>query len=158
MVGFDVTQPTGGVRDAALTQLILLWGDAMIIRGESYRFADCEILVAGDLLGLAAISRRDAPVAELVALNAARSGAGVGTALLKAAIALCRPTCRLLRTVTTNDNLSALRFYQRRGFVLSALRVDAVNAARNVKPTIPRTGDHGIPIRDELELALDLIK
>jgi hypothetical protein len=36
---------------------------------------------------------------------------------------------------TTNDNLEALRFYQRRGFVLSALRPGAVDdSRRRLKP------------------------
>jgi hypothetical protein len=57
---------------------------------------------------------------------------------------------------TTNDNLDALAFYQRRGFRLAELRPGAVDAARRLKPTIPAVGAHGIPMRDELELVLDL--
>jgi GNAT superfamily N-acetyltransferase len=70
---------------------------------------------------------------------------------------ICRPNVRLvaewrLRLTTTNDNLDALRFYQRRGFRLVALRPGAVDAARALKPEIPVTGAHGIPLRDELDL------
>jgi hypothetical protein len=54
--------------------------------------------------------------------------------------------------MTTNDNLGALRFYQRRGFSLVALRPGAVERARARKPTIPPIGDFGIRLRDELEL------
>ena len=53
---------------------------------------------------------------------------------------------------TTNDNVDALRFYQRHGFRLVELRPGAVDAARRLKPEIPATGAHGIPLRDELEL------
>ncbi len=53
---------------------------------------------------------------------------------------------------TTNDNVDALRFYQRRGWNLAALHEDAVTRARRLKPEIPLVGDHGIPIRHELEL------
>ena len=54
---------------------------------------------------------------------------------------------------TTNDNVDALRFYQRRGFRLVALRPGAVDDARaRHKPAIPGTGAHGIPLRDELDL------
>jgi hypothetical protein len=57
--------------------------------------------------------------------------------------------------VATNDNVEALRFYQRKGFRLRALRAGAVDEARrSLKPTIPETND-GICIRDELELVLD---
>jgi len=54
--------------------------------------------------------------------------------------------------VTTNDNVDALRFYQKRGFVLVELRRDAVTAGRPLKPTVPWLGAYGIPLRDELEL------
>jgi GNAT superfamily N-acetyltransferase len=58
--------------------------------------------------------------------------------------------------VTTNDNLDALRLYQRHGFQLSALHAGAVDSARMMKPTIPPLGRHGIPIHDELILARPL--
>jgi len=65
--------------------------------------------------------------------------------------------CERIWLVTTNDNLEALRFYQRRGFVLSALRPGAVDEARRgLKPQISAVGEFGIPIRDELELELRL--
>ncbi len=56
--------------------------------------------------------------------------------------------------ITTDANLHALRFYQRRGLVLAALHRNAVEAARRIKPEIPLIGNDGIPIRDELELEL----
>ena len=66
--------------------------------------------------------------------------------------------CRKLTVVTTNDNVRALGFYQRRGFVLTALRTGAVEKSRRLKPEIPELGLFDIPIRDELELVLDLRK
>jgi hypothetical protein len=53
---------------------------------------------------------------------------------------------------TTNDNLDALRFYQRRGFRITGVRAGAVDAARRQKPAIPAVGSFGIPLRDELDL------
>jgi hypothetical protein len=56
---------------------------------------------------------------------------------------------------TTNDNLDALRFYQRRGFRISAVRPRAVERARaTLKPEIPEVGAYGIPVRDEIDLEL----
>jgi hypothetical protein len=57
--------------------------------------------------------------------------------------------------VTTNDNVRALRFYQRNGFDLVAVHRDAVTRARALKPAIPRVLD-GIPVRHELELEVRL--
>ncbi|MFN2298042.1 MAG: GNAT family N-acetyltransferase [Anaerolineales bacterium] len=91
---------------------------------------------------------------EIVTLDSLSPGRGIGTALVDAARELAaRKGCRRLFAVTTNDNLHALRFYQRRGFVLAALRPNAVDQTRKRKP-IPLRGENGIPIRDELELEL----
>jgi len=95
---------------------------------------------------------------ELVLLETFDRGRGIGTALLDATIEVARESnSRRLWLVTTNDNLDALRFYQRRGLRLARLWVDAATEARQkLKPEIPLTGAHGIPIRDELELELIL--
>jgi ribosomal protein S18 acetylase RimI-like enzyme len=89
--------------------------------------------------------------AELAALATPVRGAGAGTALVQALAA--RLTDRPTWLVTTNDNLDALRFYQRLGYQLREVRVGAVDdARRKLKREIPRFGRDGIPIRDELEL------
>jgi ribosomal protein S18 acetylase RimI-like enzyme len=82
------------------------------------------------------------------------AGYGVGTALLAAANAAAYAAgCSTLWLVTTNDNLDALRFYQRRGFRVRAVRPGAVDDARaTLKPEISSTGAYGIPLRDEIEL------
>ena len=91
---------------------------------------------------------------EVALLEALEQGRGVGSSLLGAVEELARRCgCKRLWLVTTNDNIHALAFYQRRGFVLAALHRDAVTEARRVlKPTIPLVGEGGIPLRDELEL------
>lgn len=90
-------------------------------------------------------------------MNSVRENQGVGTALLKAVESAARDAgCHFLRLVTTNDNLKAMKFYQRRGFVLYALHPDAVTQSRALKPEIPTTGNDGIPIRDEIELEFTL--
>jgi ribosomal protein S18 acetylase RimI-like enzyme len=84
---------------------------------------------------------------------------GIGTALIDAVRDVAeRAGCTRLWLVTTNDNLDALRFYQRRGFVLAALHRDAIEAARTLKPGIPAVGEYGIPIRDEIEMEMALEK
>lgn len=94
---------------------------------------------------------------ELVTLNAFERGRGVGSALLAAVAAAARADgASRLWLITTNDNLDALRFYQRRGFRLGAVHRGAVDDARRLKPNIPLIGEHGIPIHDEAELELAL--
>jgi hypothetical protein len=67
-----------------------------------------------------------------------------------------RQDCERLWLITSNDNLRALRFYQRRGLRLVAVHRGAIDHARSIKPEIPLVGEHGIPIHDELELELAL--
>jgi GNAT superfamily N-acetyltransferase len=95
---------------------------------------------------------------EILTLHTARQWAGVGTSLVVEVARLAVGFgCARYWVVTTNDNVDALRFYQRRGFRLAAVRCGAVDdTRRRLKPGIPLTGDYGIPLRDEIELAQEL--
>jgi GNAT superfamily N-acetyltransferase len=94
---------------------------------------------------------------EIVTLDSVVPGIGVGTALVEAVhgVALER-RCERLWLITTNDNVEALRFYQKRGFRILAVHRDAIEDARDMKPEIPLLGSHGIAIRDEIELDIFL--
>ncbi|HET6850116.1 MAG TPA: GNAT family N-acetyltransferase [Gaiellales bacterium] len=90
---------------------------------------------------------------QLMSIDAVHEGEGIGTALLEAACDAARAAgCRRIHLITTNDNLRALGFYQRRGFVLRELRPGAVDESRRLKPEIPPAAENGIPIRDEIVL------
>jgi GNAT superfamily N-acetyltransferase len=132
-----------------------LGGRLQARRGELIDVLDRPGLVAeadGALIGFLSYDPQP-DECELVALVAANRGSGIGSALVAAL--RDRIPDRPIWVVTTNDNLDALRFYQRRGFRLCALRAGAVDEARRtVKPAIAEVGDHGIPLRDELELVL----
>jgi GNAT superfamily N-acetyltransferase len=110
----------------------------------------------GALLG-AVTFQRTGDELEIVTLDSQSEDHGVGTALLATIVsqAHARGIVRLW-LVTTNDNMRALRFSQRRGWSICALHVNAVDAARKLKPEIPLTGDHEIPIRHEIEFEFRL--
>ena len=94
---------------------------------------------------------------EIVSLNSLTELTGVGSLLVDAVKTTATEAhCRRVWLVTTNDNMQALRFYQRKGFVLSALHLNAVHESRKLKPEIPVAGQDGIPIRDEIELEIPL--
>jgi len=137
------------------------WGSEwMAVRGELYRMDELPGMAAemgGEVVGLATY-RIDGAECELMSLDSLRERRGIGSALVEAVTGLARAAgCARLTLVTTNDNLNALRFYQKRGFRLRALRPGAVDAARReLKPEIPLLGEHGIPIRDEIELEQEI--
>jgi GNAT superfamily N-acetyltransferase len=94
---------------------------------------------------------------ELVSLDSLREGIGIGTNLIEAVKGIARNSgCRRLWLITTNDNTNALRYYQKRGFQITNIYPNAVKKSRNLKPSIPEVGHHGIPIRDEIELEIHL--
>jgi peptide deformylase len=133
-----------------------LWGsDVVVAHGETYRPAELAGFVAtaaGEPAGVVTY-RIDGEECEIVTIDAFTRWRGVGTRLVDAVAERARAAgCRRLFLITTNDNLDGLRFYQRRGFRLAALRPGAIDRAREIKPEISRTGDHAIPIHDEIEL------
>ena len=134
--------------------------DFVVNHGTVMRPAECPGLVArldGERVGLLTYNV-DAQGLEVVSLDSLREGVGVGHALLDAAEAEARRQgCRRFWLVTTNDNLRALGLYQRRGMRLVALRAGAMDEARRtLKPELVEIGNDGIPLRDELELELQL--
>ena len=130
-------------------------GEIMVSGGRTYHLDDLHALVAWDESGRvgAATYHLEGDICEVMSLNAVGQGKGLGTRLLAAVEAAARQAgCRKVRLITTNDNLDALRFYQRRDYRLVAVHAGAVDTARKLKPSIPLIGCHGIPIRDELAL------
>ena len=97
--------------------------------------------------------------AEVVTLAACVDDQGIGTALLDAAgdQARCRG-CRRIFLTTSNDNLRALAFYQKRGWRLVAVHRGMMDRYREREKEIPLIGLNGIPLRDEIELELVLIE
>jgi GNAT superfamily N-acetyltransferase len=99
--------------------------------------------------------RTEGETCEVVSLNSLCERAGVGSALLGAVAGEAREGgCRRLFLITTNDNLTAARFYHGRGFTLRAVYRDALDVSRRLKPSIPLLGVDGIPLRHEVEFDL----
>jgi hypothetical protein len=94
---------------------------------------------------------------EIVTIDSDIEDVGIGTALIDAVRKKAKAKgCRRLWLVTTNDKVKALGFYQKRGFQITAIYPHAIEKARKLKPQIPMQAANGIPIRDELELELEL--
>lgn len=137
------------------------WGDETIVaRGVVHRPEELDGFIAevgrSRAVGLATyIVREDS--CEIVTLNSTLEGEGIGTALVQAvANAGSNAGCNRLSCITTNDNFPALTFYQKRGLRIAAVYPGAVERARLLKPGIPLYGIESVPIRDEIELEIQL--
>lgn len=95
---------------------------------------------------------------EIVTLDSLIERKGVGSQLVDAVRDMAeRKICNRLGLINTNDNLTVLRLHQKYGFHLATLYKNAVEMERVLKPSIPQ-GDFDIPIRDELELEIELVR
>jgi ribosomal protein S18 acetylase RimI-like enzyme len=146
-------------RDELVDHVVDDWGSTKVAtRG---RLLDVTVLPGfvaedfGEWLGYATYELRDGEL-EVAVISTEGARRGAGSALLAACVrAATDAGATRLWLITTNDNTAALRFYQRRGFVLVELRPGAVaEARRTIKPEIGLLGNDDIPIRDEIELEL----
>ena len=104
----------------------------------------------GDLVGLVTLIKRETEW-EILTLDSLSRWAGTGTQLLDAVVQDARRQgLTRLMVRTSNDNLDAFRFYQRRGFRLERVVPGVIDAERRLKPEIPIIGEYGIPLHDEI--------
>ena len=96
-------------------------------------------------------------ICEIVSIDSKRENLGLGSVLLKEVehVAI-ENNCKKMRLVTTNDNLRALQFYQKRGYCITKIYPNAMDEVRKQKPDVPLIGENGIPLRDELELEKEI--
>jgi ribosomal protein S18 acetylase RimI-like enzyme len=137
------------------------WGTVIARLGELVDLAQVPALVAeidGAPAGLLTWSYDPSTnEVEVLGIEAWVRGRGVGAALLRAVRSEARRLgAGRLWLITNNDNVDALRFYQRRGWQLAALHLGGTDRSRAVKPSIPLVGDHGIPVHHEVELEFRL--
>ena len=132
------------------------WGDeAVVAHGVVFRPAALPGLVltdGTDTVGLLTYAI-DGDACELVTIDAVVEGRGYGSLLLEAVSDIARGAgCSRLWLITTNDNVRALGFYRSHGFRVVAVREGAIEESRRLKASIPLVNEHGVPIRDEIEM------
>jgi GNAT superfamily N-acetyltransferase len=135
------------------------FGEAVVVHGEIFYPAELPGFMAlkgAKTVGLVTYQIRK-PICEIITLDSEEENSGVGSGLIDAVNETATESgCTRLTLVTTNDNLKALSFYHKRGFVLRAVFPGAVDKSRQKKPSIPKLGENGIPIRDEILLEMEL--
>ncbi|MBN2228557.1 MAG: GNAT family N-acetyltransferase [Candidatus Thorarchaeota archaeon] len=140
--------------------LIDNWASNIVVtRGISYEADRLPGLIAeigGKPVGLLTYSIKKSEL-EIITMNALEKGKGVGTALIDEVEKIAkRNECHRIWLITTNDNIDAIRFYQRRGFEIAKVHRYAIEESRKLKPQLPSVGKYGIPIRDEIEMERNL--
>ncbi len=155
---FEVRRVEAHERPLVASFLEAHWGSVQIVsRGHVHEADRLPAFIAiwdEQLVGLVTYSIY-AGVCEIVSLDSLMVKIGVGSALIAAVIQEATQfACKRVWLITSNDNLSGLGFYQRRGFRLVAVYQGAIDTAREIKPNIPLLGMDNIPIHDEIELEL----
>lgn len=136
------------------------WGSpAIVSKGKFHNvknLAGFMIAKDNDILGLVTYHVKDGEC-EIVSLDSVIENKGIGSKLVDHIVDLAKEE-RWSRVwlITTNDNTRAIRFYQKKGFNMKALYLNAIDYSRKIKPQIPAIGYDGIPIRHELEFELIL--
>lgn len=137
------------------------WGSAeMVISSGIYNCDELDGFYtkneAGVIEGLVTYVLRDKEC-EIISLDSFKEGSGIGSTLvMEVEIAALKRGIETISIITTNDNLNALKFYQKRGFRITEVREGAVDDARKVKGAIPVEGYYAIPLHDELVLKKNL--
>lgn len=161
MATISVKEIAAESRETVAALLAERWGTPLLVsRGRVHNGRELPGFLAlsndNSIIGLATFNVRNCEC-EIVSLDSLVERQGVGTRLFEAVMDKARKlNCRRLWLVTTNDNLHAIRFYQKREMRLVAVHRDAIVVSRKLKPSIPMVGHDSIPIRDEIEFELML--
>ncbi len=146
------------------------WGSQfMVSRGRFYDASLCPGFVAVHqpsadeknstqerVVGVLLYNRHDNEC-EICLVQTLAENQGIGSSLIEAVKKTAiKEGCNRLWLITTNDNLNAIGFYQRRGFSLAAVHKNALAISRQLKPEIPELGLNNIPLRDEIEFEMYL--
>ncbi|WP_207550827.1 GNAT family N-acetyltransferase [Paramaledivibacter caminithermalis] len=131
------------------------WGSGiMVVKGRVYNMellSGYIVIEDNKIIGLVTYNMENKEC-EIVSLDSLYENKGLGTKLVEEVIKIAKKEgCNRVWLITTNDNIRAIRFYQKRGFNMKALYTNSVNEARKIKPEIPMIGYDDIPILHEIE-------
>ncbi|MDF2801888.1 MAG: acetyltransferase [Anaerocolumna sp.] len=134
------------------------FGTDMVIRGKIIDLSEASgIIVSRDnIIGLLIYEIID-EVCEILSLDSKEENKGIGTELLARVIGIAKSrNCHKIKLITTNDNINAIKFYQKRGFDMTRIYHNALIQSRQLKPSIPLIGEFDIPLMHEIEFEMIL--
>lgn len=149
------------VSEFVVDYIIQNWGSSIIVsRGKAYNINELSGFVAvkdDNVIGIITYRIEDNQC-EIITLDSLCENSGIGSTLINQVISVARcRKCKRVWLITTNDNIHAIRYYQKRGFNMKALYRNAVDQSRKMKPQIPTVGFDNIPIQHEIEFEKILV-
>ena len=140
------------IREHWYTTIMIIRGKEVdMTRTEGFYFAE-----GNDIIGLITYMVYD-DILEITSLDSMRENQGIGSRLVETVIQEAKKrNLHKIILITTNDNINAIRFYQKRGFDMAHLFRNALDISRKLKPDIPLIGEHNIPLRHEIEFELSI--
>jgi hypothetical protein len=155
---YSIREKTSSDNALIIPCISLSWGsDRIISKGTIFNVSDLAGYVAVENnrivgVGLYSVNSNEC---EIVLIESYVHSVGIGSTLLKKIIGISKTNdCKRIFLITTNDNIDALKFYQKSGMTIKGMYCDSIKDERKLKPEIPLTGKYGIPIRDEIELEI----
>jgi len=128
------------------TTMIVRGREIDMVRTEGFCFCEGDTLIG--LITYIVYGK----ILEIISLDSLRENQGIGSKLLEAVIHEAKERdLQKIVLITTNDNINAMRFYQKRGFDMARLYRNAMDVSRRLKPEIPLIGENSIPLRHEIE-------
>jgi len=149
-------------KESVMRYVLSEWGGPIVTRGNIISIYNLQGFIAmynGELIGAVLYEIKNGDC-EIVVLYSLKESKGSGTTLINTVLEVARSNaCKRVWLITMNDNTHAIRFYQRRGFSLKAVHINAFDATRELKG-LPMDGDilgiDDIPIKHEFEFEVVL--
>jgi ribosomal protein S18 acetylase RimI-like enzyme len=156
----EIQEITDEMRSTIKEFMIQNWGDdVMVSRGYMHILSELSGFIATmehSIVGIVTYNMENTQC-EIVSLDSWQERKGIGTMLLQYVEGAAKKLgCQEMWLITSNDNIHAMHFYQKRGYHMHAIYKGAINEARKLKPTIPYMNDEGILIESEVEFRKQL--
>jgi GNAT superfamily N-acetyltransferase len=151
----EIVPINNGLRGKVVAFITRNWGSSIVVsKGKIHKVEELQgyvVLSKGEIQALITYNI-SGEGCEIVSLDSLIENQGIGTCLIERVTQTAKNVgCRRLWLITTNDNTKAIRFYQRRGFDMIGLYVNAIQESRKIKPQIPLKGFDDIRILHEIE-------
>lgn len=140
--------------------IIKHWYDIrMVIREEIIDLSDTDgycIVVDHQVIGVITYYIKEKEC-EITLLHTLYENQGIGTRLVHCVLQAAQEAGAFrVKVITTNDNIRAIMFYQRKGFDMAVLYHNAMDKVREIKTNVPLMGENGILLKHEIEFIKEL--